>query len=368
MEQNSLRILGVEDKEDVISNLLCHCINQSPGFASALLSSLVGCDGSAYEEVCAYARKRLGDSGVPDIMIKAFVGGDVADVIVVENKLMAREGADQTERYASAKTRTHLHNVLNPLPPPGDIREWHFVFLTLFPDQKPQCDVFSHATYQALLPALRGFSCESVPVLERLLGDFVEILTCFYEDTHLHSSDLVATRLSTSRGLDANYLSFRQLLSSLRYPADLRPESFAKENWKGRKPFICIISKPGWRGKTQSGLPYIIHVEPQFDCLRKAFKVYLHFEFEPYTKRKEAERKYAEQQIREFLSEQDAFRDHMRTSAFHDLTVGRGWNLVGSVDVDMTDMTVEDFRILLSAWIWEVAKIIDRYVATREQR
>jgi hypothetical protein len=95
METNILRILSVEAKEDAISNLLAYSFRESADFrrrfTRALCGELFGCSRVGV----VATRTSIPDVGIPDIVI-ACQDGDGTDLIVVENKLMAEAGNDQT--------------------------------------------------------------------------------------------------------------------------------------------------------------------------------------------------------------------------------------------------------------------------------
>ena len=100
---NIMDILGVTYKEDIISNLLAHSLINSVSFKTTSLENLVQLKNVSSYTVKAYIR--IGTSmGIPDIVIALKWDEVNCDkLIIIENKLKATEGYEQTKRYTNEK-------------------------------------------------------------------------------------------------------------------------------------------------------------------------------------------------------------------------------------------------------------------------
>ena len=106
---NIMDILGVTYKEDIISNLLIHSLNNSVSFKTTSLENLVQLKNVSSYTVKAYTR--IGTSmGIPDIVIALKWDEVNCDkLIIIENKLKATEGYEQTKRYTNEKCISELY-------------------------------------------------------------------------------------------------------------------------------------------------------------------------------------------------------------------------------------------------------------------
>ena len=127
------KVLGVQSREDCVSNALAYAFNASGPFQQAFLTHICGKEPSRYTSCQAFTRISAGAAGIPDIVL-ALWRGTRGELVIIENKLKAEEGADQTKRYASDEAIAALSRRLLP---DRSIAEASFVFLTLFPDQQP---------------------------------------------------------------------------------------------------------------------------------------------------------------------------------------------------------------------------------------
>src|SRR5687768_10845633 len=133
VEDNIFRVLGIQSREDCVSNALAYAFNTSLAFRRAFLRCICEKDPDQYNSCQAFTRISTGAPGIPDLVL-AIENSVCAEIVVIENKLKAEEGDDQTQRYASKEAVAALSRRLLPGRPIG---EPSFVFLTLFPDQQP---------------------------------------------------------------------------------------------------------------------------------------------------------------------------------------------------------------------------------------
>jgi hypothetical protein len=167
-----------------------------------------------------------------------------AEIVVIENKLKAEEGADQTQRYASKDAVAALSRRLLPGRPIG---EPSFVFLTLFPDQQPTAGnlylVKRHSDLQSVAAAIPSWENR---VAEQLIRDWLALTAEFYTKAQVSLSDKFSDKLSDDSGLDSGYLYFRCALEQLSLPEGLDLEWFFRSSQQGRRYYGAIISKEAW--------------------------------------------------------------------------------------------------------------------------
>jgi hypothetical protein len=106
-------------------------------------------------QVISYTRVSAGTSGIPDIVILCS-NDDNGQVIIVENKILASEGSDQTDRYSTDVTVDSVVKNLSSAFPAR--RSAAFVYLTLPHSQSPKSNRFVHKTYRDLLRAASNIS------------------------------------------------------------------------------------------------------------------------------------------------------------------------------------------------------------------
>ena len=95
---NILEVLGVADREDAITNLLCFCFRRSRVFRRAFLERVCGVD-APIDGWVARTRIAVRGHGTPDLALGR--PGEPGTLVIIENKLKAGEGQDQTRRYAA---------------------------------------------------------------------------------------------------------------------------------------------------------------------------------------------------------------------------------------------------------------------------
>jgi len=369
MDDNLLRVLGISDNENVITKLLCQCVNasrrqesaQAGGFAQAFVCALIGDDGRRYDKIRAYSHTALRQCGTPDILIKAVEGERIA-AIIIEHKLNALEGKDQTEKYASAETRPQVCECVRKLDPKGAPTEWHYVFLTLSESQSPKSAKFSRrVTHGQLLPTLKQFPAQASAVLRKLVDDWIELVENRIKEGPIGLHDLVLKRFMSAAGYEAFEKVFRD---HMRYPSGLSPEKFYDYRRQGNPFFACAVSKDAWHfRKKERELPTYIHIEPQFHRSDNTFWVYLHWELDPYETRKEARSKnYPEDLLGDYQRKRRSVQDYLRQKNFRFLRIRGTWNGVGSRKIDITGTTVDDLCSQLYDLMTEIAEAVDDYL------
>lgn len=363
---NLLTILGVQTKENVISNLLAYCFDNCESFRTAFLDSVCKIETSdpslAWK---AHTQVSTGKTGIPDLVLLGRKPG-VSELVVVENKLKAEEGKDQTERYSSPKAIGRLKSKfrLN-----GDEVRAHFVFLTLFPDQKPSAkDRYVSSTYQDLAGAAKSLSCTD-SLVNQLLSDWMSLLTPFYDRTRISERDIVNERLADPSGLDGGYLYFKEMINHLALPAALRAEKFFRDSKQGRRYYGAIISKLAWHPapmKETDGEYHLdarrnfnVHFEPQYDVLNGNFSLFIHYEVFRYLTEEKAKARIRQRDYDAYLQRRDRFVRQLESREMPGLKMGGGSNQIAKASLDFTDLTYREIRDRVEPLMSEVAAHID---------
>lgn len=382
MADNLLVILGVQDKEDVISNLLCYCFNTHQEFRDAFIRIFLKEDPTMLNNVRAYTRISIKQAGIPDIIIAGGIGCKDY-VCIIENKLKAEEESDQTERYA---TEHCISGVLEFLQKNGqkNVRnkqvEKEFIFLTLFPDQCAKSPAFRSICYADIDQGILRNIC----AVDQPLNDLSSLLLCslhqlfdkFYGYSKVNPDDKVLQKLREEDALDGTYLYFKNLLGSVKFPYGLELEWTFRGSALGRHYYGAIISKAKWHPhEMQRGTNnkyevidgcFNIHIEPQFDTLRGVLSLYLHYETNPYLTKNKMEIELTDESKTRYLDMRQAFVDFLRGK----LKDSNEWEVAGSKNqVAKARLTVEEnttvneFQERLLDLVATLASIIDDYIS-----
>lgn len=133
---NIIKLLGIEYKEDIISNFIVVLINESKAFRDSFLKNIVKIEYKENIDVKAHTRIKT-SFGIPDIIISAKQEKE-STLIIIENKLKAEEGENQTSRYNNEKCTKELME--NKKIFESDVKNINvkFIFLTLIPEKIQQ--------------------------------------------------------------------------------------------------------------------------------------------------------------------------------------------------------------------------------------
>lgn len=174
---NTFTLLGSFYREDVVTDFLASLINTEKRFSDWFMKNVCDTYLSKDEEVEACTRVGLGKGiGTPDLIIEKKIGSVTNMIIVIENKLRALEGVEQTNRYASEEGKKALIKELevNYSVP------FKFLFLTLDPYTSASNNEFQKKDYTAFLDVdWSGYVRH--PVAEQVLRDYSELLEEFYQ-------------------------------------------------------------------------------------------------------------------------------------------------------------------------------------------
>lgn len=367
MTTNILQILGVAGKEDVITNLLKFAIESSGTFREHFLADICGITGaSSTDEYKIKTRIATGDTGIPDLVIWR-KGDNLADMVIIENKLKAKEGFEQLKRYEDPACVNAIARIFPQEPALNE----HFIFLTLFDDQVPKKSRFVHKRYADLLPILKPLPFNENKIVDVLLGDLKATLDEFYAYDKVDYGDRLLEKLSGIAVLDAPYLYFSRLFSDYPPPEGLDFDHTFKSSAQGHRYYGAIFYKATWylgemqkpsKGKWRLDpiKDIFIHFEPQLSLLNNVLSIYVHYEISPYEGAKWAQDNIekndyqAYQLIREFVSL------YVAGAKIPDYSAGGRSNQIGKALIEINEhMTVATFIDKFGLFLKNTTKVID---------
>jgi len=370
MEENVFRILGIQSREDCVTNALEHAINQSEEFRRGFLKHICEREPDAYKDYEAHTRVSTGEPGVPDLVLVC-KAKDKAELIVVENKLKADEGTDQTERYGSEECINALRQRFCGTYPRGRI-DTSFVFLTLFPDQEPSSKKFLIKRHSDLLAIEHRRPAHSVA--EQLVFDWMNLLERFYSKSKIDLKDRIGEKLKDDEGLDGGYLYFRTFLSELRLPRGMEIQFFYRGSAPGRHYYGAVFSKDNWHPgeMTPSGSRWMlepnevfnIHFEPQFNALNGIFSIFLHYEVNPYAREAWVKKNVPANQYEAYLQRRRKFVDLLKNKRLKDWNFARGGsNQIARAKLDINERLVKDAKYEIEELFAETSAAIDEVLS-----
>lgn len=365
MKNNLFSILGIQNREDCVSNALAYSLNNSALFRQHFLNQICAKDDSMHASVNAYTRVSAGASGIPDIVI-TLESQTHADIVVIENKLKAEEGKDQTVRYSS---REAIDAVMDRLLPKKSLGEPSFVFLTLFPDQEPGAQQYTVHRHSELQNVVSKISQWDNQIAEQLITDWLSLVKSFYARETVSPSDIFYDMLADDSGLDGGFLYFRQALGKLSLPSLLEVEYFFRSSQQGRRYYGAIISKSSWHPSEMvevSGTwsldpptDFNIHLEPQYDVLSGIFNCFLYYEVNPYEPEQWIKANMPADQYEEYLDRRSKFASQLQNQSLPGWSFGGGSNQIAKICLDFSNSTYEEVKTALELEIGTMAQAID---------
>jgi len=365
MSDNVLTVLGIQAREDAITNLLAYCFNSSGEFRAAFLRSICGQETTPTERWKAYTRLSLHEAGVPDLVLH---GGDGPHgrLIIIENKLKADEGADQTARYCSRQATAFLSRRFPDVKRPPT-----FVFLTLFPHQHPKAGhPWVTATYRQLLNALEMISLPPDSIGSKLLSDWRDLTTDFYESAVVSADDIFLEKLQYDRGLEGNYLYFISFVQKLDLANRLTLEHWFRSSQTGRRYYRAVISKADWhpeemkpdsdgRWRLDPERHFNLHIEPQFDVLASVLNLYIHYEINPYRPNRWFTANVGADERRAYRERRQQFIRAITERKPAEVVIGGGCNQIGKATCAFAGSTTAAVWHTLERLIEEISRKID---------
>lgn len=278
---NIFDALKIFYREDTISDFLINCFKDSDGF---LIQFLKEAKIHVEEDSRFYIDTRVGlgeNIGTPDIVIRAHTTSHM-NLIIVENKMGAAEGHEQTNRYESFEARTRIAKKYNV----GleDI-EFHFIFLALDTTAKPKNSQFTFLNYHLFL---QGEWPLQDGTLQFIFNDFQKKLNRFYEplDQPYESLESDIKMNGIQRKICWQTILFEAFSSNKNLLLE-----WGEAGGAGRSNFLFLISKRNWKSEKSfriEGLAqtFNIHIDTYINMLdngRKQVKeIGARFESFPY--------------------------------------------------------------------------------------
>lgn len=349
---NIFKVLGIQSREDSVSNAIAYAINQSDEFRQVFLQHI--CDkkvGNYYNSCRAYTRVLTGAYGIPDIVIVC-KSKTSADLIIIENKLKADEGDDQTDNYA---TEESIEGLIERLCPEFSRKNVNasFIFLTLFPDQWPASRKFvvkRHSDLAVTYRAKKGINS----LADHLISDWVGLTKSFYAKSQAKAGDLICQKLQDDDGMDGGYLYFRTFLSQLNLPNSIKIENFFRDSRQGRRYYGAVFSKENWHPKEMiencrkwtldEDRVFNVHLEPQFNVLNGIFSIFLHYEVNPYEPESWVLKNIPKKQYEGYLARRQKFTDALQNRKLKEWIFGGGCNQIAKVQLNFEEYSFTEAK------------------------
>jgi hypothetical protein len=301
--------------------------------------------------------------GTPDLVVVC--KGEAIDWVIIENKLNALEGKDQTRRYASRETVDALAERFG-LDSPASLPK--FVYLTLFPDQVPESEQFSCVRYSSLLHDRPSLDKGSDLALQ-LSSAWLDVLECFYASEHLGADEQVAQKLSDAHVPGAGYLAFRTLIRSTSLPPEVALDHLYRQSQQGRRYYGAAVTKPGWKSEPfdDSGRRWAlpadnrrIHIEPQYNFLNQTLKVHIHYETNPYHPVRKLRERVPQDQYEIYTSRRNAFAQHLAGADIAPFRLSVHANQLAIAEVSLLDATVAHAQEQMQTLIEDATRAVDQ--------
>lgn len=367
--KNLFSVLGVSDREDVITNVLAHLIECSPEFRGAFFKTILESDAGDFIQFKCHSRRMFGRA-IPDLIIEACGPRRVA--FVIENKLKAGEGYSQTSKYTDAEQAILAE---------FECEEARFVFLTLFPDQIAQGGSrWRSISYDALLAALRGYRGGDCLLLDKLVLDLMQLLDEFYSHAALDLRAPVARAFRSRDELGGGYLAFKSFVGELAktQPTDRCFETF-RLSGNGRHSYGAKVYRKdeNWhperleivdhRAIYNPSKHFDVHFELQYESLNEGatLNLYLHYELNPYLTRRSAEHVIGNTQLARHEETKRKFMARMRELAIPGMAVEGRFIQVGKVQFSLLERDTSTVLKSISDFLNEAVPKVDGVLTSK---
>lgn len=316
---NLFNVLGVQSREDCVSNALCYAFNKSPSFMRSFLKHICDKkDPERYELCKAHTRVSTGTPGIPDLVLTLEKPSSV-EIVVIENKLNAEEGDNQTSRYSSKEAIESLWN--NPkLELKKQKGETSFVFLTLFPDQLPKDSQYLKKQHSDLQKVAAEIPKWDDRLAQQLINDWLALTRKFYEKEQVSLSDNFFYNLKDDSGLDGGYMFFRSAMNNLDLPDGFEKPGLYRASEQGRHYYGAQFWKKDWQpGSMETGSHKLephhfqIHFEFQYSVLYDTLSYFLHYETNPYLTKKWVDKNVEKIQYETWRNRRKQFQNELMT-------------------------------------------------------
>ncbi|ALB45687.1 PD-(D/E)XK nuclease family protein [Clostridium beijerinckii] len=366
---NIVELLGITYKEDIISNLIAGLLNESQNFRINFLEKIAKVqNGDLYN---VKAKTRITTSvGIPDIVI-AIENQEKAIIIIIENKLKAEEGYEQTKRYSQEICKKELYDYSNINMKYENV-EFKLIFLTLIPEQIPTSQEFINVTYNDLIDKV-NIKLED-DLLNKIYSDFIDTLNEFYKGLDVREDDKVLDVLCEDIDSEKIYIRFMNIMRGLKTNNGLNVYYLGKAGGKGRVSFIAQISKDSWCGNEEVNLKddvykvsdqtFDIHFEGSFDIFNKKITLPLHYETDPYIPKDKLIKKSKPEDYKKYGDKRDNIKEiiHDKIDKLNNSNIKKynGSNQIASINLDIDlNVTVREFKEVIINYMDKVSTMVD---------
>lgn len=167
--------LRLSPNEVVMTRALGVLINQSQVFAQTFLADFFGA--RFPKSAVAQCEVAAGEAGRIDLVVEWIDEGE-KHCAVIEHKLKAGEGEDQTARYRSVAAT--LWASRSGASPAALHSHPHLLFLALFPWEIAKDEAFISRSHRELIPSLERAATDGDPVISAIAREWADELKHFY--------------------------------------------------------------------------------------------------------------------------------------------------------------------------------------------
>lgn len=360
--QNLLEVLGVAEREDSITNLLRYCFLNSTPFRTTFLGRVCGIAGPT-DGWQAETRMQVKGFGTPDLVLSRRES-DV--LVIIENKLKAGEGEDQTERYAHSECVAEIRRRTGL----SENAKEHLCFLTLF-GEGAKSHRFRSVSYRALLGEPMPLGAGD-PLADQLITALYALLTPFYRRAELNPDGRLLDQLADSDGaaLDGGYLGFLSLLDQLgsQLPTGVRVAYPFRNSEQGRRYYGAVIARPSWESSaiTKNGSAWAleadnhnVHLETQFNALSRSFQLFVHYETNPYHPDRMLGKYVPAAQYQAYKQRRESFKARCARLAGAGFTLTNTRLQIARANLSLADATVREATRMIGEHIARATEVID---------
>jgi hypothetical protein len=271
MSQQIFDILGIGLREDSYTDLLVNIFANSEEFRKNFLKLLKEEKYDNWEQVVRYS---IGGNK-PDWIL---YNRELEKIIVIENKILSKEGLWQTDRYSSPEFKEAARNILGI--PDADF-SFYLLSLNELNPRSPNFIPISYLDIRNCLPDVSDNS--DISILARELKERIDE---YYNWEKPKDDDEVLKYLRNVKGWVNIYSTFRIMAESI-----IEGEKYTKfygstQNRQNGYTPLAIWEKPHWKSKPfyeqdDGSKHYSIHYEFQWATRTETLLLYLHYHPDP---------------------------------------------------------------------------------------
>lgn len=370
---NIIQLLGIEYKEDIISNMLVGLINESENFRVSFLENIIGISNARLYSAKAFTRIAT-SKGIPDIIIKIYNNKETI-LTIIENKIKAEEGYEQTKRYSEQRCIEEICSNKKINLDYNDIK-MKFIYLTLIPEQITSGEKFVNKTYKDLLNSIT-VDIEDV-LLDRVFKDFMIVIKEFYDNLDVNENDKLLDILCDDIDAEKVYIRFKNLMRLFKAPEGLNIKNIGKAGGVGRVSFIAQIAKDAWCGSEKADFidgfynvnneTYDIHLEFSFDILNKVIKLPLHYETNPYIPKHTLIKCSKDDEYKKYIDRREVFKGNLHEKinslGNRNIKTYNGSNQIANINIILdNDITVKEFLKILQEYCENISILVDEVLS-----